>query len=285
MSAAVQPSAADSFPSPAGSPRSTSGIGASLRSTLHVVESLALQFRRALLWNLTAGFLQPLLYLLGLGVGVGTLVDRNGSQSSLGGLSYVSFVAPGLLATSAMASASVESMWPVLGRFKWEKSYHAQIATPITSDHLVFGHLVWLTVRMLMTTAAISLVFVLFPDTRSTGLLIAVPAASLCGLAMAMPLTAVSITRERDTFFAAYQRFALVPLFLFGGAFYPISQLPGWLQAIMRITPTWHGVSLCRAATSHALAMSDLGHVAYLVSWAAAGTVACLVTFRKKLDV
>jgi lipooligosaccharide transport system permease protein len=260
------------------------GVGAHLRGTMHVVESLALQFRRALLWNLTAGFLQPLLYLLGLGVGVGTLVDRNGSQSSLGGLSYVSFVAPGLLATSAIASASMESMWPVMGRFKWERSYHAQVATPLTPDHLVFGHLAWMTIRMLMTTGAIAVVFLLFGDTRSTGLLIAIPAAVLAGLAMAMPMTAVSVTRERDSFFAAYQRFVLIPLFLFGGAFYPISQLPNWLQWIMKLTPTWHGVSLCRAATTHALSGSDIGHLAYLTAWTVVGTAVCIVTFRKQLS-
>jgi lipooligosaccharide transport system permease protein len=278
--------AATTDPSPisdAAMPLSTDGIIAAVRSTMHVVESLAMQFRRALLWNLTSGFLQPLLYLLGLGVGVGTLVDRNGSQASLDGLSYVSFVAPGLLATTAIASASMESMWPVLGRLKWEKSYHAQIATPLTSDHLVFGHLAWLTIRMLLTTTAIAIVFTAFADTRSSGLLVAIPAAALTGLAMAMPLTGISATREKDNFFAAYQRFVLIPLFLFGGAFYPISQLPGLLQAIVRLTPTWHGVSLCRAATTHRLSADDLGHVAYLLVWVAAGTISTLVVFRRKL--
>jgi lipooligosaccharide transport system permease protein len=264
--------------------RPGSGLGGHVRSTMHVVESLAFQFRRALLWNLTSGFLQPLLYLLGLGVGVGTLVDRNGSQSSLDGLSYVSFVAPGLLATTAIASASMESMWPVLGRFKWDKSYHAQIATPLTPDHLVFGHLSWLVIRMTLTTSAIAIVFSFFGDTRSTGLLIAIPAAVLAGLAMAAPLTAVSVTRDKDSFFAAYQRFVLIPLFLFGGAFYPISQLPNWLQWIMKLTPTWHGVSLCRAATTHTLSRADLGHLAYLIGWIAIGTTACLATFRKQLS-
>ena len=258
---------------------------AHLRSTGHVVETLALQFRRAVLWNVTTGFLQPLLVLMGLGVGVGTLVDRNsGSTDSLGGLAYAAFVAPGLLATAAMTSGSTECMWPVLGRFKWDRTYHAMTATPITPTDLVLGQLAWLTIRLLGTTTAIAIVFACVPQTRSSGLLVAAPAAVLCGLAMSMPVAWFSSRVERDNSFAAYQRFVVNPLFLFGGAFYPIRQLPGWLQSVIRITPLWHGVEIARSATTHTLAAVDLAHAAYLAAWVVVATMLCVVSFTRRLE-
>ena len=258
---------------------------AHLRSTGHVAETLALQFRRAVLWNATSGFLQPLLFLLGLGVGVGTLVDRNvGSAESLGGLTYAAFVAPGLLATAAMTSGSGECMWPVLGRFKWDRTYHAMAATPITPADIVLGQLAWLTIRLFGTTTAIALVLACVPQTRSSGLLVAVPAAVLCGLAMSMPVAWFSSRVERDNSFAAYQRFVVNPLFLFGDAFYPIGQLPGWLQTVIRVTPLWHGIEIARSATTHTLGTVDVAHAAYLAAWVVVATVLCIASFTTRLE-
>jgi lipooligosaccharide transport system permease protein len=244
-------------------------------------------FRRFWVSNLLASFVQPLLYLLGLGVGVGALVDRTARSSDvLGGVSYVAFIAPGLMVTTAMAVASTESLWPILGGFIWSRAYFGISATPLGARDIVGGHAIWMAVRCAVTSAAVAAVLVLFPDSRSWGLLPGIAVASLTGVAFAMPLMAYSAPRKLDSSFAAMQRFAIIPLFLFGGAFYPISQLPGWTQAVIKILPLWHGVELARGLTvGGASASATAGHLAVICAWIVGGTLASYRFVRQRLYV
>jgi lipooligosaccharide transport system permease protein len=240
-------------------------------------------FRRFWFSNLLASVFQPLLYLLGLGVGVGSLVDRTTrSTEALGGVSYVRFIAPGLMVTTAMAVAATESLWPVLGGFIWSRAYFGISATPLGASDIVGGHALWMAVRCTVTSLAVAVVLVLFPDARSWGLIPAVPIAAFTGLAFAMPLMAYSAPRKVDGGFAAMQRFLIIPLFLFGGAFYPISQLPGWTQAIIKILPLWHGVELARGFTI-GQASATLTHVAVLLGWSVGGTLLSFRFVRRRL--
>ena len=244
-------------------------------------------FRRFWLSNLLASFVQPLLYLLGLGVGVGALVDRTArSTDVLGGVSYVAFIAPGLMVTTAMAVASTESLWPILGGFIWSRGYFGISATPLGVRDIVGGHAIWMAVRCAVTSAAVAAVLVLFPDSRSWGLLPGIAVASLTGVAFAMPLMAYSAPRKLDGSFAAMQRFVIIPLFLFGGAFYPISQLPGWTQAVIKILPLWHGVELARGLTvGGASASATAVHVAVICAWIIGGTLLSYRFVRRRLYV
>jgi lipooligosaccharide transport system permease protein len=107
--------------------------------------------------NLLSSLVQPMLYLLGLGVGVGSLVDRNtGSSDVLGASSYVAFVAPGLLVTTAMALAAGESMWPVMGGLKWSRGYHGMAATPLSARDIVVGHGTWMALRCGIAAGAVA---------------------------------------------------------------------------------------------------------------------------------
>jgi lipooligosaccharide transport system permease protein len=189
-------------------------------------------FRRFWVSNVLASFVQPLLYLLGLGVAVGALVDRTPTSTDvLGGVSYVAYIAPGLMVTTAMVVAAAESMWPVMGNFMWSRGYFGVAATPLGAADIVGGHALWMFIRCAVTSASVAAVLVLFPAARSWGLIPAIGAAALTGVAFAMPLMAFAAPRKLDGGFPAMQRFVIIPLFLFGGAFYPISQLPGWTQA------------------------------------------------------
>jgi lipooligosaccharide transport system permease protein len=239
------------------------------------------------LWraNLVTSFLQPLLYLLGIGIGVGSLVNRNSSSTDvLGGVTYAQFLAPGLLATTAMMVSSTESTWPVLDGFKWRRYYTAMTSTPIEVADIVLGHLIWLAFRLVIACTAVAAAMSIVPQTRSMGLVLAVPAAVLCGLAVGMPTTAWAATREVDTAFAAFQRFVIIPLFLFAGAFYPITQLPHWMQVVAYATPLWHGVQLTRGAVLGTLgAGAAVVHVAVLAAYALVGFVACRATYAKRL--
>ncbi len=252
---------------------------------VRVVEWNLMVFRHHWRTAALSSVVQPLLFLLGMGVGVGLLVDANTEgQQALDGTTYLAFLGPALLATTAMLVGSVESMWPVLDGFKWRRMYVAMTATPIAGRDLVVGHLLFVTLRCLMACGAVAVVLALFDDTRSWGLIPAVGFAAWCGLAFAMPIAAWAATCDRDTGFPGLQRFVITPMFLFSGAFYPIEQLPEVLQVVARVTPLWHGVELCRGSVLGTLdAAAAAGHVAYLGAWIAVGTAAALRTYPRRL--
>lgn len=256
-------------------------------AALRVVEGHWMLFRRAWRGTILTGFLQPLLFLAGMGLGVGSLVERNGSQEALlGGASYAAFIAPGLVAATAMMTASVESTWPVLDNFTWQRGYERMITAPLSVRAIVAGQVYWWIVRLLIAAGSVTLAMLVFPDVRSTGMLPAVPAAVLCGLAFATPIGAFSATRSAAASgaFAVLTRFVITPLFLFGGVFYPIDQLPAWLRPVAYVTPLYHGVALCRGLTLHTLGLAaGLAHVAVLLAYVVAGVVVLFWAFRRRL--
>lgn len=235
--------------------------------------------------NVLGAFVQPFLYLIGMGLGVGALVDRrDSSEQLLDGLTYFQFLAPGLLATTAMMVCTNEALWPVMGGFKWMRVFHAQAATPLTPGEVAGGVGLWHGTKALISVTGVAVVLALFAETRSFGLLLAVPFGALTGVAFAAPMTAWSATRDSDHSFPAINRFIIMPLFLFGGAFYPITQLPEWIQPIAKATPLWHGVELCRGAVHGRLEPgSTIVHVAYLAALAVLGWLFARLTFARKL--
>lgn len=256
------------------------------RGALHVVELSWLRFRRMWRTSFTTAFLQPLMYLLGMGLGVGTLVEKSGGDERvLGGVGYAAFLAPGLLVTTAMFVAANEATWPILAGFKWQPTFLAQSTAPIDPSSIVLGTLGWIAVRSLLASSAVALAMCVIPATRSTGLPVSVLVGVLTGLAFAAPTMAYSATKERDTGFVGYHRFLIVPVFLFGGAFYPISELPAALRPFAQLTPLWHGVELARAACLHEWRTGRaVGHAAYLLTWVAAGFLLSLRTFTRRLS-
>jgi lipooligosaccharide transport system permease protein len=252
---------------------------------VRVWESSFAVYRR--LWKslLLGSVVQPFLYLLGIGVGVGALVDEGPSSAELlGGVDYVSFLAPALIATTAMMVAAQEAMWPVMDGFMWTNSYRAMTATPLEPGQVAAGVTLWHATRALLAAAGVAAVLAVFPQTRAWGLVPAVGFAVLLALAFSLPLTAWSSTRVSDQSFPAVMRFAIVPMFLFAGAFYPIDQLPGWLQPLAWLTPLWHGVELCRGVVLGTLGGAEAAfHVTVLLAYAGAGYLACRRTFPRRL--
>jgi lipooligosaccharide transport system permease protein len=242
-------------------------------------------FRRMWRLNLFSSFVQPMLYLLGLGVGVGTLVDANSSSTDLlGGVSYVAFVAPGLLVSTAMTLASIESMWPVMAGLRWTRGYHGIAASPLDATDIVLGHGLWIAIRSGIACSAVALALACFDDTRSWGLVPAIPVAMLVALAFGLPIMAYSVNAEMDGSFAAIQRFVVIPLFLFGGAFYPLTQLPDVVQWIARAAPLWHGVEVARSMTTGGFdAVAALAHLGYCALFAVVGAVFAIRRLDKKL--
>jgi lipooligosaccharide transport system permease protein len=221
-----------------------------------------------------------------MGVGVGTLVDQQPSSADvLGGVDYFAFLAPALIVTTVMMTLAQEAMWPVLDGFLWSNAFRSMYATPLDPGQITAGVALWQATRALMTGAGVAMTLLFFDDTRSWGLIPAVAFAVMTGLAISLPLTAWSASRDvEDTSFPAIMRFGIMPMFLFAGAFFPIDQLPGWLQVVARMTPLYHGVELSRGAVLGTLTLSNaLGHVAVLVAFAAVGYVISRHYFARRL--
>ena len=242
-------------------------------------------YRRTWRGTIYSSVLNPVLYLGAIGIGLGTLVNQHGS-AKLGGISYLAFLAPGLLAAAAMETGIGESTYPVLGSVKWRRTYYAAVSTPLRPADLFHGHLLFTTIRLVMNCAVFMVVMVAFGAAQSPWVLAALPVAVLTGLAFAAPIEAWAITVLKDTSFALIFRFGLIPLFLFSGTFFPVSQLPGWAQPIAYATPLWHGVALCRSLSLGTATIGEaLLHIGYLAALTAAGIVAGNRTYARRLYV
>jgi len=265
---------------PTAAPAPTAG-----RPALRALAYWLVKYRRSWRGSVVSTFANPVLYLAAMGVGLGSLVNRSAGAAQLGGVSYLAFIAPGMLAAAAMQVAAGEATYPVMGSIKWDKTYHAMLATPLSTRDVLVGHLSWMAVRLTTGAAAFLVVMALFGVLHSGLAVLALPAAVLTGLAFAAPITALAATQSRDTSFALLWRLGIMPMFLFSAVFFPIERLPAALRPVAYATPLWHGVDLCRGltlGTGLTPARAAL-HVAYLVLVAAAGYAAARVTYRREL--
>jgi len=240
------------------------------------------QYKRTWRGSLTTSFLYPVLYLSAMGVGLGSLVNHH--AHTVDGVTYIDFLAPGLMAATAMQVGGNEAMYPVMGAIKWIRTYFAMLATPLGVADVLIGHLAWIALRLSAVTAIYLGIMAAFGTVHSPDAVLAVPAGILTGMAFAAPIAAFAATQNNDAGFSALYRFGLIPLFLFSGTFFPVTQLPGWLQAVAEATPLYHGVALCRALTLGRLALGpDLAHLTYLVALTALGFTLARRTFARRL--
>jgi lipooligosaccharide transport system permease protein len=246
-----------------------------------------LRYRRIWRSSIWSSVLGPVCYIGALGYGLGTLVDKH-STASLGGVSYLAFVAPAILASGAMNTGIGEASYPVFGSIKWNRVYIGAQASPLRPADIFRGHLMFMTMRLAMNSAVVVLVMWAFGAIRSGWVVLAYPAAVLTGLAFAAPVAAWAVTVKVETSFNYICRFVMMPLMLFSGTFFPLSQLPAGLRAVAYATPLWHGVALCRAFSLGTAARDPvgmLGHIAYLAVLAAVGIWAGARTYRGRLYV
>ncbi len=250
---------------------------------LRVFESEARVYRRTWRGSVISSFLNPILYLAAMGVGLGSLVDQN-LPGGVEGVSYLTFLAPGLLVANAMQTGAGEGAWKVMAGIKWAKTYHAKLATPVGVPSLVAGHMLWSGARVLMVSVIFAMIMAVFRVAPLFQSLLAVGPALLVGLAMAAATTSFTARLEEPTGLPLFFRFVVIPMFLFSGAFFPIAQLPGWLQLIALTTPMYHGVELSRAiVVGTDPAVTWWVSVLYLVAWIAIGTALAIGPFRKRL--
>lgn len=242
----------------------------------------ARSYRRVWRATITTGLLNPIFFLVSMGILLGQLVDEG--SADLGGLSYLEFVAPGLIAALAMQIGTNEGSFPVMAGIRWAKTYHAVVATPVRVRELYGGLLGWTAARIFAAAALFALVAGIAGAFLSPLAALTPLAAVLCGLAFAAPMAALAGGIENGAALTAVFRFALLPIFLFSGTFFPIERLPDWLEPIAWLTPLWHGVSLCRELTTGDVdALPTIGHIAYLAAFALAGSVLAVRLISKRL--
>lgn len=239
-------------------------------------------YRRA--WHSTAitSLAMPLLLLVGLGLAVGTYVDRTGSLHE----PYLRYVAPGMLAVAGLQIAVLESSFPVLNGFRFQRTYFVMAATPLRVADMILGRLGYIAVRVGVAAVAFLLVMLVFGAARSPWAPAAVPVAVLVGLAAAAPMIAYAASVNTPNLITLSVRLGMLPMSLASGVFFPVERLPIFLQPLAYALPLWQGVELCRAA---ALGVGTAWpvplHLAVLGLWAATGFALARVRFARRLAV
>jgi lipooligosaccharide transport system permease protein len=232
----------------------------------------------------------PLVYLFAMGVGLATLIDANTGASlgggSGGGLPYLVFVAPALLATAGIMVATEENTYSVMSGFKWRRTYYGPNASPLSSAQLVNGHSLGVLFRLLLTTGLYYLFLLLFGAVPEPAGWLMIFTAALGGMAFGLPLMAYasSIVEDKGQF-AMVQRFVVMPLFLFSGTFFPLASMPWAVQWIGWISPLWHSTELGRVLSYGYAEPAWLTavHVLYLAVLAAAGWVLARRNYSRRL--
>ena len=241
--------------------------------TIRVIEANAFRYRR--IWRATVitTFLNPVLFLAAMGVILGGIIDRGDGAAALNGLSYLEFLATGLLVAQAMQTGAFDGSWPVMAGIKWLKTYDAMLSTPIGVGGLVRGHVIFLSIKLLATSTVFVFIAVLFGAMPFWPGILAIFPAALTGAAFGAAITAWTATRESETGITVVFRFGIVPLFLFSGTFFPISSLPDYLQRIAYTVPLWHGVELSRRVTFGTETVFPIWtSVMYLAVWIGVGS-------------
>jgi len=237
-------------------------------------------------WQMVVGYgvLSPVLYLLAMGLGLGTLVDAH--TGGVQGVGYLAFIGPSLLVTSQVMESVGECTYSIMDYFVWHRVYFGVAATPMTPQLIVGGEVTAVSLRMAVQSVLFWLILVVSGNTASGWSWLMVPIAVLAAMSFGVPLMAFSATREREDFsFSFIQRFIVMPMFLFAGTFFPLESMPRYLQWIGWISPMWHGTELARAVsfgmplTTPAIVV----HVGFLVGLLVLGWVLAVRAFRRRL--
>jgi lipooligosaccharide transport system permease protein len=255
------------------------------RAGLAAYEHMWLLYRRTWRGSIFGNFAQPVLFLVAMGIGLGSYVDA-ADTAAMGGVPYIVFLAPALLVSTVMQGAAFEGTFPIIGGFHWNRRYHAMFATPLTPDAIAFGQIAWTATRSTMVGTIFCFVIILFGAAGSPGIVWSIPIGTLTGLAFAAPIAAYMTTQRDVVSFNSIWRFGITPLFLFSGTFFPIDQLPEAIRWIAWLFPLWHGIALARGASLGLLAtepLVSLAHLVILTGFAVGGVAAMFIMFRRKL--
>lgn len=268
------------------SPTTGAGSSGGIRAAVRVAERELTFLRVAWKGVLFTFFIFPLVYLVGIGVGLGGLIEEDpASREAIGGISYLAFVAPGILVGTMAQFGAGSGMWPIMAGHRWLGYHRAMTATPIAPATIPTGLVAWIFVRTLLQAIVFLAGAAALGATGSWWALLASPIAGLAAATFAAPLMAFAAASDDDAAFDPLMRVVIAPLFLFSGAFFDVDVLPSALAAVVKVFPLWHGIELAR----HAMAGSPgewpiPANLAVMVAWAVIGWLVARRTFTKRLE-
>ena len=244
---------------------------------LHVWRRNLLVWRKLAIPSMLGNLADPLIYMLGLGFGLGAML------TDVGGMPYIAFLATGIVCSSTMMSASFEAMYSAFSRMHVQKTWDAIMNAPVTLDDVVLGETVWAASKSLLSGVAVLLVAWALGVVGSATALWVIPVVFLTGLVFAsLGLVMTALSPSYD-FFMYYFTLVITPMMLVSGVFFPVEQLPAWLQAVAQFLPLTHAVELARPLMSGALPSQIALHLAVLAAYALAGFSLALVLTRRRL--
>ena len=275
-----------SFQSRQGSLKIVDAAKVAARGSIFVAEA---RLRTMLKWIwliISLAIANPVLYLVSIGLGVGAYIDKNTGGMGVDGVSYITFLAPALLATAAIQGAIDESVYPTLEGFKWNKIFFSMNATPLSGNHIATGVFLNSLIRVTFTAIIYWLVMLAFGVLESPRAWLAIFTAIMAGAAFGAMMQALAgMLENEDIFFTVLNRFVIMPLFLFSGTFYPLTNMPIYLQWIGWISPLWHATELGRWLTyGHEISSLMLyTHFIFLNSLLLIGIIASRRIFTRRL--
>ena len=228
----------------------------------------------------------PVLYLVSIGLGLGSFIDQNAGSTGVDGVSYLTFLAPALLATAAIQGALDESVFPTLEGFKWNKLFFSMNATPLSGNHIAMGVFFNSLIRTVFTAVLYWFVMLAFGVLESPSAWLAIFTAVMAGAAFGAFMQALAgFLENENAFFTIVERFIIMPLFLFSGTFYPLTNMPIYLQWIGWISPLWHATELGRWLTygSEISTQMLFVHFIFLNSILVVGLIASRRIFTRRL--
>ena len=232
------------------------------------------------------GIANPVLYLVSIGLGLGSYIDKNAGPMGVDGVSYLTFLAPALLATAAIQGAMDESVFPTLEGFKWNKTFFSMNSTPLSGNQIAMGVFFNSLIRTIFTAILYWLVMLAFGVLESPRAWLAIFTAVMAGAAFGALMQALAgFLENENVFFTVVQRFIIMPLFLFSGTFYPLTNMPIFLQWIGWVSPLWHATELGRWLTYGSEISTPMLflHFIFLNSILIFGVIASRRIFTKRL--
>lgn len=236
-----------------------------------------LVWRKLAAASLIGNLADPMIYLFGLGLGLGLMVGH------VDGVSYIAFLAAGTVGSSVMMSATFESMYSGFSRMHVQRTWEAIMHTPLTLGDIVVGEIIWAASKAVLSGTAIMLVAGVLGYAQFPSMLLAIPVVALAGLAFASLAMVTTALAPSYDFFMFYQTLVLTPMLLLSGVFFPLSQLPQGVRHVAMVLPLAHAVELIRAAMLGRPIEGIAVHLGVLAVYAIAPFFICAVLFRRRL--
>lgn len=237
--------------------------------------------RRAWRLMVVVSAVSPALFMAAIGIGLGGLVNRAGHAPS--GVPYLDYLGPGLLPATTMQVAAGTTLWQIHSRLETRRVYDAMLASPLGIKDLLAGEMAWLALRLLVVSVLFVAVMEMFGVGRRPGTVLVVAVGTLTGLAFGAPIFAFTTTQRGSEGLPLMMRLVVTPLFLFGGVFFPVSNLPGALQIVVLASPLYHGVQLSRELALGGPLVGAWLHLSVLFLYLAGGLIGAWLGLSRRL--